>query len=122
MSKAHIIRIILFYFRTSQQKTIDLHLFNVVVVVDRVIPTHTENEANDQDDHDDVDIQKFIPSIEEQATLMNELVFLFATSIIQHIPQMNREFAKIYPSHLPHQYSPLAGVKTKQVHSIRSAN
>uniref|UniRef100_A0A8W8NTW2 DUF6589 domain-containing protein n=1 Tax=Magallana gigas TaxID=29159 RepID=A0A8W8NTW2_MAGGI len=32
-------------FRTSQQKTLSLHLFNVVVVVDRIIPTFTREKT-----------------------------------------------------------------------------
>lgn len=74
-------------FRTSQQKTLSLHLFNVVVVVDRIIPTFTRI-GNEEDWKTDVpgDKEIFIPSIEEQSILMDELVFLFATSVIQNVP------------------------------------
>ena len=105
---------ILSIFRTSQQKTLSLHLFNVVVVVDNIIPIHAPM-GNREDQKADIPIETFIPSIEEQITLMDELVFLFATSVIQNIPQMKTEFANIYPTHLNHQYSAQAGEKTKQV-------
>lgn len=102
-------------FRTSQQKTLSLHLFNVVVVVDRIIPTftHIRSEGDQKTDIPE-DKEKFIPSIEEQSILMDELVFLFATSVIQNVPQMKAEFSSIYPVHLHHRYTAQAGEKTKQ--------
>lgn len=105
-----------YIFRTSQQKTLSLHLFNVVVVVDRIIPTFTRI-GNEGDRKTDVpgDKEIFIPSIEEQSILMDELVFLFATSVIQNVPQMKAEFFSIYPVHLHHRYTAQAGEKTKQV-------
>ncbi|CAG2189420.1 unnamed protein product [Mytilus edulis] len=99
-------------FRTSQQKTLSLHLFNVVAVVDRIIPTQTGHAGNDVEP--DLDIEKFLPSVEEQQILMDELVFIFATSIIINIPQMKKEFYKVYPKHKTHDYSAQAGMKTKQ--------
>ena len=84
------------------------------MVVDRIssirVPT-----GNREDERADIPIEKFIPSIEEQRTLIEELVYLFTTSVIQNIPQMKTEFANIYPTHLNHQYSAQAGEKTKQV-------
>ena len=59
---------ILSIFRTSQQKTLSLHLFNVVVVVDRIM-------GNREDQKADIPIETFIPSIEEQITLMMNLFF-----------------------------------------------
>lgn len=101
-------------FRTSQQKTLSLHLFNVVVVVDRIIPTARGVENSDEL-KTDIKLETFIPSIEEQTILMDELVFHFATSVIKGVPQMKAEFANIYPAHLTHPYSAQAGEKTKQV-------
>lgn len=105
-----------YIFKTSQQKTLSRHLFNVVVVVDRIIPTFTRI-GNEGDRKTDVlgDKEIFIPSIEEQSILMDELVFLFATSVIQNVPQMKAEFLSIYPVHLHHRYTAQAGEKTKQV-------
>ncbi|XP_056014422.1 uncharacterized protein LOC125649436 [Ostrea edulis] len=100
-------------FRTSQQKTLSLHLFNVVVVVDRIIPTARGVENSDEL-KTDIKLETFIPSIEEQTILMDELVFHFATSVIKGVPQMKAEFANIYPAHLTHPYSAQAGEKTKQ--------
>ncbi|XP_061166246.1 uncharacterized protein LOC133175139 [Saccostrea echinata] len=102
-------------FRTSQQKTLSLHLFNIVVVVDRIIPTCAPmGNGEDQETDTSIDKEKFIPSIEEQGMLMDELIFLFASSVIQNVPQMKVEFEKIYRVHLTHQYSAQAGEKTKQ--------
>lgn len=85
------------------------------MVVDRIIPTFTRI-GNEGDRKTDVpgDKEIFIPSIEEQSILMNELVFLFATSVIQNVPQMKAEFLSIYPVHLHHRYTAQAGEKTKQ--------
>lgn len=94
--------------RTSQQKTLSLHLFNVVAVVDRVIPTQTGHAGNDVEP--DLDKEKFLPSVEEQQILMDELVFIFATFIIINIPQMKKEFYKVYPKHKTHDYSAQAGI------------
>ena len=33
-----------------------------------------------------------------------ELVFLFASSIIQNIPKMKEKFTNLYPTHLMHKY------------------
>lgn len=98
---------------TSQQKTISLHLFNTVAVVDRIIPTPNTEEVEVY--NNEMDIEKFVPSVTEQSLLMEELVFLVATSVIQNIPQMNKIYGKLYPKHLVHQFSDVAGTKTKQV-------
>lgn len=81
--------------------------------MDRIIPTPNteEGEVNDNE----MDVEKFVPSVTEQSLLMEELVFLMATSVIQNIPQMNEIYGKLYPKHLVHQFSGLAGTKTKQV-------
>lgn len=61
------------------------------------------------------DKEKLLQSIEEQSILMDELVFLFATSVIQNVPQMKAEYLSIYSVHLHHRYTAQAGEKTKQV-------
>lgn len=101
-------------FRTSQQKTLSLHLFIFVVEVDRIIPSITRigNEGDRKTDAPG-DKEIFIPSIEEQSILMDELVFLFATSVIQNVPQMKAEFFSIYEVHLHHWYTAQAGEKNK---------
>lgn len=63
----------------------------------------------------DVDADRFVPSVEEQNLLMNELVFIVASSVISNLPQMRAIFEKIYPKHLRHEFSDQAGEKTKQV-------
>lgn len=84
------------------------------MVVDRIIPTFTRI-GNEGDRKTDVpgDKEIFIPSIEEQSILMDELVFLFATSVIQNVPQMKAEFLSIYPVHLHHRYTAQAGEKNQ---------
>ncbi|XP_069109674.1 uncharacterized protein [Argopecten irradians] len=97
-------------FRTSQQKTISLHLFNTIVVVDRVIPAERQSEDTDTK----IEVEKFVPSVEEQSLLMDELIFIVASSVIQNLSQMKTIYGKIYPKHLAHQFSDRAGEKTKQ--------
>lgn len=58
---------------------------------------------------------EFIPSVAEQKQLMRELVFIFATSIIEHNPQLQRVYSSIYPKHLDYPYSHFSGLKTFQV-------
>lgn len=100
-------------FRTSQQKTISVHLFNTIAVVDRVVPV--SQDLPNVDMNCDVDADRFVPSVEEQNLLMNELVFIVASSVISNLPQMRAIFEKIYPKHLRHEFSDQAGEKTKQV-------
>lgn len=99
--------------RTSSQETSSLHLFNVIAVVDRITP----QEADDSTvlDISDIDISTYIPSVAEQAILMEELAFIFARSVIDNLPQFEKLFKGIYPKHLEHTYSEFAGIKTKQV-------
>lgn len=42
----------------------------------------------------DVDADRFVPSVEEQDLLMNELVFIVASSVISNLPQMRAIFEK----------------------------
>ncbi|KAL3864206.1 hypothetical protein ACJMK2_005910, partial [Sinanodonta woodiana] len=100
-------------FRTSQQKTLSIHLFNTIAVVDRITPVSAITEGQ-QTESADIDIKEFIPSVQEQENLMEELVFLVASSVIQNIPQMKNEFGNVYPIHFTHKYSLLAGKNTKQ--------
>lgn len=102
-----------FFGRTSQQKTISVHLFNTIAVVDRVVPV--SQDLPNVDMNCDVDADRFVPSVEEQNLLMNELVFIVASSVISNLPQMRAIFEKIYPKHLRHEFSDQAGEKTKQV-------
>lgn len=55
-----------------------------------------------------------MPSVEEQAKLKEELVFITATSAIKNITQLSKLLDKIYSKHLPHKYSDEAGIKTVQ--------
>lgn len=98
-------------YRTSDRGTLSLHLFNIIVVQDRVpfLPALPREER---------DLSKaceFLPSVDEQKQLMKELTFLFATSIIEHNPQLHGVFSTIYPKHLDHLYSQYSGQKTSQV-------
>ncbi|XP_069113384.1 LOW QUALITY PROTEIN: uncharacterized protein [Argopecten irradians] len=97
-------------FRTSDRKTLSLHLFNVYAIVDRVTfdPENVDHHAQR------LDVGRFIPSVEEQQQLMKELCFIVSTSVIQNHPKMQQLLDKVYPKHLEHHYSEYAGVKTKQ--------
>lgn len=101
-------------YRTSQDKTISLHLFNMIVVLDRIIP----ETACPTDTVTDMSAVNFIPSLEEQTLLTEELTFITASSIIQNLDQMNDVFENIYPKHLKHRYSDRAGLKTKHVYLL----
>lgn len=100
-------------YRTSDRKTISLHLFNIYAIVDRVIPQKPPTDAI----HviPDLHILEFIPSLAEQEKLLEELVFIFSTSVINSLPQLEQHFSKIYPKHLPHTHSNYSAVKTSQV-------
>lgn len=86
-----------------------------MVGVDRVqIPVPTGTSEIDLE-YMDISFEKFVPSVEEQAKLKEELGFITATSVIKNIPQLSKLLDKIYPKHLPHRYSDQAGIKTVQV-------
>lgn len=99
-------------YRTSERGTLSLHLFNVIAVQDRVPPL---SDLHRIEERDAKQICDFIPSVAEQKQLMRELVFIFATSIIEHNPQLQRVYSSIYPKHLDHPYSHFSGLKTFQV-------
>ncbi|XP_061188750.1 uncharacterized protein LOC133196920 [Saccostrea echinata] len=99
-------------YRTSQNQTQSIHLFNVLIAVDRVqIPVVTPERDLE---YADISFEKFVPSLEEQEKLKEELVFITATSVIRNIPHLSKLLDKIYPKHLPHKYSDQAGIKTVQ--------
>ena len=110
-------------YRTSEDKTLSLHLFQVIGVLDRVnCGVDTDSQLIDVSDLNPVD---FIPSHADQDTLLHELTFLFASSVIANIDQMNGIFGSIYPKHLQHKYSNYSGIKTEQVrleHNLYSFN
>lgn len=83
----------------------------MIGVLDRIIP---ETDCP-TDTVTDMSAVNFIPSLEEQTLLTEELTFITASSFILNLDQMNDVFEKIYPKHLKHRYSDHAGLKTKQV-------
>jgi hypothetical protein len=101
-------------FRTSDRKTVSLHLLNMYALVDRVLPQSVSHEST-VTNYSDIDILRFIPSLQEQEQLLQELTFIFATSVINNSSQLQHHFKKIYPEHLEHKYSQFAGLKTSQV-------
>ena len=101
-------------FRTSDRKTVSLHLFNMYALVDRMLPQSVSHEST-VTNYSDIDILRFIPSLQEQEQLLQELTFIFATSVINNSSQLQHHFKKIYPEHLGHKYSQFSGLKTSQV-------
>lgn len=101
-------------FRTSQQKTLSLHLFNVIAVVDRVPTHHLQGTPVPFVEELQLDYSTYIPSVDEQDTLLNELTFIFATSVLSNLSQLDEHFRHIYPTHLEHKYSSYCGIKTTQ--------
>nr|XP_022311471.1 uncharacterized protein LOC111116766 [Crassostrea virginica] len=100
-------------YRTTEKGTLSLHLFNVYAIVDRVIPTPQPSDVGPQENFN-LSLPTFIPSIDEQAILLKELTFQFASSLIKHHPQLRECFQNIYLIHLKHKYSQFAGLKTTQ--------
>lgn len=98
-------------YRTSQQKTISLHLFQVVCVVDRINPVCVERPNQNPYDLKCID---FIPSMQDQNLLCKELTFIVATALLNNIDQL-KNIQNIYPKHLEHQYSAQTGLKTHQI-------
>ena len=101
-------------YRTSDRKTMSLHLFNIYAIVDRYIPTSTDTTIPLRENLR-LENTVFLPSNEEQDKLVKELCFLFSSSVIRNQPELQNMFHKIYPKHLPHRFSDIAGLKTKQV-------
>lgn len=108
-----ILNIPLQFCRSSQNKTQSIHLFNVLVVADRVQIPAVISEP--EKEFSDISFENFLASVEEQRKLKEELIFIFATSVIKNIPHLFKVLDKIYPKHLPHKYSKQAGIKTVQV-------
>ena len=97
-------------YRTTQNRTISLHLFHIYAIVDRIIPPLIPNPM-----HMELSAVNFIPSIEEQELLLQQLTFIFATSVINNLDDLARQFSATYPTHLNHKYSNKAGDTTTQV-------
>ena len=102
-------------YRSSQHKTLSLHLFNVIGVVDRISMPEIPSEQETIRDISQMGADEFIPSTQDLALFEDELTFLFATSVVEYLDQLNSSLGHIYPKHLEHKYSNLAGVKTQQV-------
>ena len=67
-------------YRTSEDKALSLHLFQVIGVLDRVnCGVDTDSQLIDVSDLNPLD---FIPSPADQDTLLHELTFLFASSVL----------------------------------------
>lgn len=60
-------------YRTSDRKTLSLHLFNMYAILGRVVfpPENYEGQTN-------IEPAKFIPSVSEQEQLMQELCFVIS--------------------------------------------
>ncbi|KAK3095093.1 hypothetical protein FSP39_010192 [Pinctada imbricata] len=95
-------------YRTTDRRTQSLHLFQIYAIVDRYTPTNPIKSCGFDDN------VRYIPSISEQKILLNELTFLFATSIIRNIPQIAQHLQNVYPQHIQHKHSDYAAMKTKQ--------
>lgn len=67
-------------YRTTQQKTVSVHLFTVIGVIDRVVPQQVVDDYMYILDVDDFDATDFIPNTGEQELLANELSFLTTTN------------------------------------------
>ena len=89
-------------------------LCNMYTLVDRVLPQSVIHESTSKN-YSDIDILRFIPSLQEQEQLLQELIFIFATSVTNNSSQLQHHFKKIYHEHLEHKYSQFAVLNTSQV-------
>lgn len=99
-------------YRTVKDKTKSLHLFQLIAVPDRMKAGDSNEPSKKLSPVD------FIPSEIEQKQFREELAFHIGTSIIRHVEPMTKVFDPVFPSHLEHEHSDLAGEKTKQVLEI----
>jgi len=83
-------------------------------LVDQVLSQSVIHESTVKN-YSDIDILRFIPSLQEQEQLLKELTFIFATSVTNNSSQLQHYFRKIYPEHPEHKYSQFAGLNTSQV-------
>ncbi|XP_033755665.1 uncharacterized protein LOC117338420 [Pecten maximus] len=95
-------------YRTTDRKTQSLHLFQMYAIVDRFSPTSPVGSNGFENN------LVYIPSVQEQKQLLNELTFIFATAIIRNIPDVSKYLDNTYPQHLDHKHSKYAGIKTTQ--------
>lgn len=98
-------------YRTTDRKTESIHLFQIYAIVDRYSTSSPKGSSGFEDN------LTFIPSLLEQEQLLKELTYIFASAIIRHVPQVTKHFEKIFPKHLDHKHSQIAGIKTTQVRS-----
>ena len=104
-------------YRTSQQKTQSIHLFQVIGVIDRIV--FEKNDRTPSRDVESISAVDFVPSVDDTELLRDELTFLIARSVIENNEKMSNTFGNIYPDHLKHRYSDFAGKKTLQVNKNR---
>lgn len=74
-------KIILTSYRTSDRKTLSLHLFNMYAIVDLVVPASSTDSLTEN--RPELDNLKFIPSTQEQELLLEEMTFLRARSVME---------------------------------------
>ncbi|XP_053380076.1 uncharacterized protein LOC123537039 [Mercenaria mercenaria] len=99
-------------YRTSQQETQSLHLFNVIGVIDRIVVE--KNDSTSVKAVESLSAADFIPSVNDLELLRDELTFIVARSVIENNEQMRKTLGNLYPDHLKHCYSDYAGMKTSQ--------
>lgn len=66
----------------------------------------------------DVDADRSVPSVEGQNLLVNEVVFIVASSVICNLLQMRAIFKKNIPKHFRHDFRDHAGEKNAGVHEF----
>ncbi|CAC5414675.1 unnamed protein product [Mytilus coruscus] len=105
-------------YRTSDRKTVSLHLFNIYAIVDRVQPVPLVMEENPQSD---LPVLDFLPSIEEQFPFglfdcnenkTPEIIKLMKKLSKQYVPCVNGEIVE--PVFFGGQYSLLLKMRPKQ--------
>ena len=87
---------------TSDNQNRDNHWCNHNAVLDRVNPT--EGTCTPRRNLKDTPNSTFIPNLEEQAAIVNDLVIIISRVLVENIKEFEA-FKSVVPSHFKHKYS-----------------
>lgn len=88
---------------TSENQNKDHHWCNHNAVLDRINPTEGDS-APPRQDLKDTPNSTFIPNLEEQAALVNDMVILISRVLVENFKEFE-PFKSVVPAHIQHKYS-----------------
>ena len=98
---------------TAKYQGSDYHMFDTLAIKNRVSPWHLSDEAPISDP-EVISTKEFLPSIEDDRLLREEIGILTGRVIAEHFPHL--AFIKQHiPEHIPHEYSVQARKKSEVV-------